>query len=51
MSQWPSRKSPEVLRALQGIGWKVARQTGSHRTLKREGWEDFVFAFHDREEI
>ncbi len=51
MSQWPSKKSSEVLRALQGIGWKVIRQTGSHRILSRPGWEDFVFAFHEREEI
>ena len=26
-------------------------QTGSHRILSRPGWEDFVFAFHEREEI
>lgn len=24
---------------------------GSHRTLSREGWPDFVFAFHDGEQI
>ena len=24
---------------------------GSHRTLAREGWPDFVFGFHDGEEI
>jgi predicted RNA binding protein YcfA (HicA-like mRNA interferase family) len=29
----------------------VKRQSGSHRTLAREGWPDFVFAFHDDEEI
>jgi hypothetical protein len=23
----------------------------SHRTLQRAGWPDFVFAFHDGEEI
>lgn len=27
------------------------RQTGSHKTLAREGWADVVFAFHDGEEI
>ena len=26
-------------------------QSGSHRTLGRAGWPDFVFAFHDGEEI
>lgn len=27
------------------------RQTGSHRTLAREGWPDYVFAFHDGDEL
>jgi len=40
-----------VLAALLKIGWKLKRQTGSHRTLSREGWPDVVFASHDREEI
>jgi predicted RNA binding protein YcfA (HicA-like mRNA interferase family) len=29
----------------------VKRQSGSHRILSRLGWPDYVFAFHDREEI
>jgi predicted RNA binding protein YcfA (HicA-like mRNA interferase family) len=33
------------------IGWRVKRQSGSHKTLVREGWPDVVFAFHDGEEI
>jgi predicted RNA binding protein YcfA (HicA-like mRNA interferase family) len=40
-----------VLAALLRIGWVVKRQSGSHRTLSRTGWADFVFAFHDDEEI
>jgi predicted RNA binding protein YcfA (HicA-like mRNA interferase family) len=40
-----------VLRALHRIGWTIKRQSGSHRTLARSGWPDYVFAFHDREEI
>lgn len=51
MSQWPSCKAKRVLAALLGIGWAVKRQSGSHRTLSRAGWADFVFAFHDGEEI
>ena len=51
MSEWPSTRSRRVLAALLKIGWKLKRQTGSHRTLSREGWPDVVFAFHDREEI
>jgi len=51
VSQWPSTKARRVLAALLGIGWQVKRQSGSHRTLAREGWPDFVFAFHDGDEI
>ena len=51
MSNWPSKRAPQVLTALQRIGWAVKRQSGSHRTLSRPGWADFVFAFHDGEEI
>ena len=51
MSSWPSSRAQQVLSALQRIGWAVKRQSGSHRTLSRPGWADFVFAFHDGEEI
>jgi predicted RNA binding protein YcfA (HicA-like mRNA interferase family) len=51
MSQWPSKKAGRVLAALLKLGWSVKRQTGSHRTLTREGWADCTFAFHDAEEI
>ncbi len=51
MSQWPASKADRVLRALLRIGWQIKRQSGSHRTLSREGWPDFVFAFHDGEEL
>ena len=51
MSQWPSSKAKRVLAALLKLGWQVKRQSGSHRTLQREGWPDFVFAFHEGEEL
>jgi predicted RNA binding protein YcfA (HicA-like mRNA interferase family) len=51
MSQWPSAKAKRVFNALLGIGWQLKRQSGSHRTLAREGWPNFVFAFHDGEEL
>ena len=51
MSSWPSAKAKQVLAALQRLGWQQKRQSGSHRTLKRDGWPDVVFAFHDGEEI
>jgi predicted RNA binding protein YcfA (HicA-like mRNA interferase family) len=39
------------LAALVRIGWTIVRQSGSHRTLTRTGWPNYVFAFHDSEEI
>lgn len=51
MSGWPSTKARRVLAALQRIGWQIKRQSGSHRTLSRDGWPDYVFAFHDGDEI
>ena len=51
MSEWPASKARRVYAALIGIGWRQKRQSGSHRTLSREGWPDFIFAFHDDEEI
>lgn len=52
MTQWPSTKARLVIAALLRIGWPIKRQSGtSHRVLYRPGWPDFVFAFHDREEI
>lgn len=44
-------RAGRVLAALLRIGWAVKRQRGSHRTLEREGWPNYVFVFHDREEI
>lgn len=40
-----------VLVALLPIGWQIKHQSGSHRTLSRNGWSDVVFAFYDHEEI
>ena len=51
MSDWPSAKASRVFAALLKLGWTLKRQTGSHRTLARNDWPDFVFAFHDGEEI
>src|SRR2546425_13145931 len=50
MSEWPSTRARRVLAALLKIGWQLKRQSGSHRTLARANWPDFVFAFHDDEE-
>jgi predicted RNA binding protein YcfA (HicA-like mRNA interferase family) len=51
MSAWPSTRATRVLAALFRIGWTLKRQTGSHKVLSRDGWPDFVFAFHDSDEI
>jgi predicted RNA binding protein YcfA (HicA-like mRNA interferase family) len=51
MSTWPTTRARRVLAALLRIGWRIKRQDGSHRVLSRPGWSDFVFAFHDTEEI
>lgn len=51
MSSWGAAKAKRVLAALLRIGWQVKRESGSHRVLSRAGWPDFVFAFHDGEEI
>lgn len=52
MSQWRSTKARLVLAALKRIGWSVKRQSGgSHRVLERADWSDYVFAFHDGDEI
>ncbi len=51
MSDWRSVKARRLLAALLRSGWRIKRQSGSHRTLERAGWPDFVFAFHDNEDI
>jgi predicted RNA binding protein YcfA (HicA-like mRNA interferase family) len=52
MSQWPSTKAKRVLAALLRIGWTIKRQSGgSHRILEHPNRPDFVFAFHDSDEI
>ncbi len=51
MAQWRAARARRVLAALYRIGWRLKREAGSHKTLARDGWPDFVFAFHDGEEI
>ena len=51
MSQFGAVKARQVLAALFRIGWQQKRQSGSHRTLARADWADYVFAFHDTDEI
>jgi len=51
MSQWASTSGKRVLAALLRLGWRIKRQTGSHKILTREGWPNVVFAFHDGETL
>jgi predicted RNA binding protein YcfA (HicA-like mRNA interferase family) len=51
MSTWSSTRARRVLAVLLRMGWRIKRQEGSLRVLSRPGWPDFVFAFHDVEEI
>lgn len=51
MNRWSATKANLLLAALIRLGWSTKRQSGSHRTLFRDGWPDFVFAFHPGDEI
>jgi len=51
MSQWKSTKARRVFAALIRLGWRIKRETGSHKILARDDWSDLVFAFRDSEEI
>lgn len=51
MSDWPATRARRVIAALERKGWRVKRQTGSHKVLSRPGWPNVVFAFRDGEEL
>ena len=51
MATWPSSRARRVLAALLRIGWRIKRERSSHKVLARDGWPDYVFAFHDSVEI
>ncbi len=52
MSRWRATKASRVFAALKRIGWSVKREAkGSHKVLQREGFANFIWAFHDRDEI
>ena len=51
MSDWSAAKARSVFAALLRVGWRIKRRGGSHIVLERDGWPDYVWAFHDREEI
>ena len=51
MSNWPSQKAGRVLASLLRIGWRIKRETDSHKILEKSDYPNFVFAFHDGVEI
>jgi predicted RNA binding protein YcfA (HicA-like mRNA interferase family) len=52
MSNWKSAKAKRVLAALERTGWSVKRQRGgSHKVLEHVEYPDYVFSFHDGDEI
>lgn len=51
MSRWTAIKAKRLLAALEQKGWHVKRISGSHRILTHPEHGDYVFAFHDKDEI
>lgn len=51
MSRWGSARARRVLSALLKKGWVLKRQSGSHKILSKDDWPDYVFAFHNNDEI
>ncbi len=51
MSTWPSAKARRVLAVLKRLGWLHDRTVGSHKIMKKAGWPDYPFSFHDSAEL
>lgn len=53
MSRFPSLKAKKLLQLLQAepLGYRIVRQSGSHRKLEASGHPTIVFAFHDNQTI
>ncbi|MGA7236772.1 MAG: type II toxin-antitoxin system HicA family toxin [Bryobacteraceae bacterium] len=51
MSTWRSAKARRVLAALKRIGWRHDRTVGSHEIMKKDGWPDCPFSFHEADEM
>src|SRR4030067_2807179 len=51
MSECGSGRARQVFASLVRVGWTIKRQSGSPRTLSKSGFPDFVFSFHDSEDI
>ena len=50
-AQFPALKARQVLRLLARLGYRIERQTGSHRKLVAPARLPIGFAFHDRDDV
>jgi predicted RNA binding protein YcfA (HicA-like mRNA interferase family) len=53
MASFPSLKAKRLLKVLEAepLGYRIVRQTGSHRVLEVHGRPKITFAFHDKATI
>jgi predicted RNA binding protein YcfA (HicA-like mRNA interferase family) len=53
MGQFPSMKAKQLLAVLErkSLGYRVTRQSGSHRRMEVSGRPSLTFAFHDNSTI
>lgn len=53
MATFPAMKWPQLKRLLERrpLGYRVTKQTGSHRTMESEIYPTLWLAFHDRAEL
>lgn len=53
MARFPSLKAKKLIRVLeaQPLGYRIARQKGSHRKMEAPNHPTIIFAFHDSQTI
>lgn len=53
VARFPSLKARQLLRVLMSepFGYRIVRQSGSHRRLQAPGLPSITFSFHDRQTI
>jgi predicted RNA binding protein YcfA (HicA-like mRNA interferase family) len=53
VAEFPSIKARKLLAVLtrEPLGYRIARQSGSHRHLRANRYPNVLFAFHDRQTI
>lgn len=51
MGIWKSVKAKRLFKALEKIGWRTVRRSGSHRTMSKSGHPDLLFSIHESEEV